>query len=69
MYPLVVAVHPQEPTQFAVGLGDGSVKVIEPNESEGKWGSSPPVDNGIPNGRTSSSTTSNHALDQMQRRE
>ncbi|XP_009338217.2 topless-related protein 3 isoform X1 [Pyrus x bretschneideri] len=69
MYPLVVAVHPQEPTQFAVGLGDGSVKVIEPNESEGKWGSSPPVENGIPNGRTSSSTTSNHALDQKQRRE
>ncbi|KAJ4900652.1 Topless-related protein 3 [Raphanus sativus] len=27
--PLVVAAHPQEPNQFAVGLNDGSVKVIE----------------------------------------
>ncbi|KAI3752557.1 hypothetical protein L2E82_24591 [Cichorium intybus] len=41
-YPVVVAVHPQEQNQFAVGLTDGSVKVIEPLESEGKWGVSPP---------------------------
>ncbi|CAH9087442.1 unnamed protein product [Cuscuta europaea] len=45
VYPLVVAAHPQEPHQFAVGLTDGSVKVIEPLEPEGKWGVSPPVDN------------------------
>ncbi|CAB4315694.1 unnamed protein product [Prunus armeniaca] len=70
VYPLVVAVHPQEPNQFAVGLGDGSVKVIEPTESEGKWGSSPPIENGTLNGRAgSSSTTSNHTHDQIQRRE
>ncbi|KAI3810476.1 hypothetical protein L1987_20091 [Smallanthus sonchifolius] len=37
-YPLVVAAHPQEQNQFAVGLTDGSVKVIEPSESQGKWG-------------------------------
>ncbi|XP_047162512.1 topless-related protein 3-like isoform X1 [Vigna umbellata] len=68
LYPLVVAAHPLEPNQFAVGLTDGSVKVIEPSESEGKWGSSPPMDNGILNGRTaSSSTTSNHTADQAQR--
>nr|XP_016502088.1 PREDICTED: protein TPR1-like [Nicotiana tabacum] len=68
VYPLVVAAHPQEPSQFAVGLSDGTVKVIEPLESEGKWGLSPPVDNGILNGRTaSSSTTSNHVADQVQR--
>ncbi|KAA8536804.1 hypothetical protein F0562_029282 [Nyssa sinensis] len=68
VYPLVVAAHPQEPHQFAVGLTDGSVKVMEPSESEGKWGESPPVDNGMLNGRTgSSSTTSNHASDQVQR--
>lgn len=68
LYPLVVAAHPLEPNQFAVGLTDGSVKVIEPSESEGKWGSSPPMDNGILNGRTaSSSTTSNHTADQPQR--
>lgn len=61
MYPLVVAAHPLEPNQFAVGLTDGSVKVMEPSESEGKWGVTPPADNGMLNGRTtSSSTTSNH---------
>ncbi|PON89542.1 Topless-related protein [Trema orientale] len=68
VYPLVVASHPQERNQFAVGLTDGSVKVIEPVESEGKWGTSPPTDNGILSGRTgSSSTASNHTPDQMQR--
>lgn len=68
MYPLVVAAHPQETNQFAIGMTDGSVKVIEPTESEGKWGSSPPMDNGILNGRpSSSSTTSNHTPDQAQR--
>ncbi|KAJ4957139.1 hypothetical protein NE237_013922 [Protea cynaroides] len=68
VYPLVVAAHPQEPNQLAIGLIDGSVKVIEPAESEGKWGVAAPVDNGIPNGRTgASSTTSNPASGQIQR--
>lgn len=68
VYPVVVAAHPQDPNQFAVGLTDGSVKVIEPSESEAKWGVSPPVDNGMLNGRTaSSSTTSNHGPDAVQR--
>lgn len=68
VYPLVVATHPVDPNQLALGLTDGSVKVIEPTESEGKWGTSPPVDNGVLNGRTtSSSTTSNHTPDQLQR--
>ncbi|KAL1545997.1 Topless-related protein 3 [Salvia divinorum] len=66
--PVVVAAHPQEANQFAVGLTDGSVKVIEPTESDGKWGVSPPADNGLLNGRTgSSSTANNHAADQVQR--
>ncbi|XP_057494321.1 topless-related protein 3-like isoform X2 [Actinidia eriantha] len=61
VYPIVIAAHPQEPNQFATGLTDGSVKVMEPLESEGKWGVVPPVDNGMLNGRTaSSSATSNH---------
>lgn len=67
---MVVAAHPQEPNQFAVGLTDGSVKVIEPTESDSKWGFSPPSDNGLLNGRAggSSSTASNHAPpDQVQR--
>ncbi|KAK6288587.1 hypothetical protein POUND7_000128 [Theobroma cacao] len=68
VYPLVVAAHPMEANQFAIGLSDGSVKVMESTESEGKWGVSPPVDNGVLNGRTtSSSTTSNHTPDQLQR--
>uniref|UniRef100_A0A0D9UZ66 CTLH domain-containing protein n=1 Tax=Leersia perrieri TaxID=77586 RepID=A0A0D9UZ66_9ORYZ len=68
VYPLVVAAHPQESNQFAVGLSDGSVKVIEPLESEGKWGTTPPTENGLPNGRTStSSATSNPTADQIQR--
>ncbi|CAA7024735.1 unnamed protein product [Microthlaspi erraticum] len=62
--PLVVAAHPQEPNQFAVGLNDGSVKVIEPTEAEGKWGMVPPSE-AINN--TSPSTTSNQTPEQLQR--
>lgn len=68
VYPIVVAAHPQEPNQFAVGLTDGSVKVIEPSESEGKWGTTLPVDNGVLNGRQAQPSTSNiHTPDQAQR--
>uniref|UniRef100_A0A0C9S7L9 TSA: Wollemia nobilis Ref_Wollemi_Transcript_8205_4327 transcribed RNA sequence n=1 Tax=Wollemia nobilis TaxID=56998 RepID=A0A0C9S7L9_9CONI len=45
-YPLVIASHPSEPNQFALGMMDGGVYVIEPSESEGKWGVGPPPDNG-----------------------
>ncbi|KAF3541577.1 hypothetical protein F2Q69_00024917 [Brassica cretica] len=61
--PLVVAAHPQEPNQFAVGLNDGSVKVIEPTEAEGKWGMVPPSE-AI---KTSPSTTNNRTQEQLQR--
>lgn len=46
VYPLVIAAHPSEPNQFALGLTDGSVHVLEPLEQGGTWGSSPPVENG-----------------------
>ncbi|GLJ08649.1 hypothetical protein SUGI_0092930 [Cryptomeria japonica] len=46
VYPLVVAAHPSEPNQFSLGLTDGSVIVMEPPESEGKWGTGPPIENG-----------------------
>ncbi|XP_019175858.1 PREDICTED: protein TPR1-like [Ipomoea nil] len=49
VYAVVIAAHPQEPNQLAIGLTDGSVKVIEPLESEGEWGISPPVDTEILN--------------------
>lgn len=35
-----------EPNQFALGLTDGGVHVLEPLESEGKWSMSPPSENG-----------------------
>ncbi|KAK7824782.1 topless-related protein 2 [Quercus suber] len=66
--PLVVTAHPQEPNQLAVGMTDGSVKVIEPLESEGKWGVAVPVDTGMQNGRTASpSIANNPAPEQLQR--
>ncbi|KAJ4707841.1 Protein TOPLESS [Melia azedarach] len=46
IYSYPIAAHPKEPSQFAVGLSDGSVLVFEPLESEGKWGSSQPLQNG-----------------------
>ena len=46
VHPLVIAAHPSEPNQFALGLTDGGVHILEPLESEGKWGTSPPIENG-----------------------
>ncbi|KAA8525517.1 hypothetical protein F0562_007372 [Nyssa sinensis] len=48
VYPIVIATHPQECNQFALGLTDGSVHVFEPLESEGQWGTPPVLDNGSP---------------------
>ncbi|KAK3189089.1 hypothetical protein Dsin_028650 [Dipteronia sinensis] len=69
VYPLVVTAHPHEPNQLAVGLTNGSVKVIEPSESERKWGVPAPIDNGTENGRTAatSSTANNPTPEQLQR--
>lgn len=46
MYPLVIAAHPNDPNQFALGQTDGGVTILEPLESEGKWGTTPPTENG-----------------------
>ncbi|XP_061376425.1 topless-related protein 1-like [Gastrolobium bilobum] len=35
VYPISIAAHPQKPSQFAVGLTDGSVYVLEPREPDG----------------------------------
>ncbi|XP_077217768.1 protein TPR1-like isoform X2 [Tasmannia lanceolata] len=68
VYPIVVATNPHEPNQLATGLTDGTIKVLEPSESEGRWGSAVPIDNGLPNGRAAaSSTNSNPAAQQLQR--
>ncbi|XVE89075.1 hypothetical protein DITRI_Ditri19aG0121100 [Diplodiscus trichospermus] len=44
VYPVVIAAHPSEPNQFALGLSDGGVHVLEPPE-EGNWGSSTLLEN------------------------
>jgi len=54
VYPLVIAAHPSEPYQFAVGLTDGGIQVIEPLESECKWGIRP-LDNGTVNSNPAAS--------------
>uniref|UniRef100_A0A2N9EEB4 CTLH domain-containing protein n=1 Tax=Fagus sylvatica TaxID=28930 RepID=A0A2N9EEB4_FAGSY len=66
VYPLVIAAHPQEPNQFAVGLSDGDVNVFEPLESEGKWGVPPPVENGSATCISTVSPLAASGLDQPQ---
>lgn len=63
VYPLVIAAHPSEPNQFALGLTDGGVHILEPLESEGKWGTPSPTENGP----GPSSTPGAAGLDQPQR--
>lgn len=58
MYPLVIASHPSDPNQFALGLTDGGIHILEPLESEGKWGTSPPIENGARPSTTSSAVVS-----------
>ncbi|XP_019160222.1 PREDICTED: uncharacterized protein LOC109156819 [Ipomoea nil] len=49
VFQVVIAAHPQEPIQFAIGLTDGSVIVIELLKSKVKWKVSLAVDNHILN--------------------
>ncbi|XVE71480.1 hypothetical protein DITRI_Ditri10aG0153700 [Diplodiscus trichospermus] len=58
VFPLVIAAHPSDPNQFALGLTDGGVHILEPLESEGKWGTSPPVENGAGPSTTSAAPSS-----------
>jgi hypothetical protein len=46
VYPLVVAAHPSEPNQIALGMSDGAVHVLEPFDIEQKWGGPSSQDNG-----------------------
>ncbi|KAJ8485525.1 hypothetical protein OPV22_018010 [Ensete ventricosum] len=45
-YPMVIAAHPSEPNQIALGMSDGAVHVVEPSEADSKWGAAPPQENG-----------------------
>ncbi|KAL3835512.1 hypothetical protein ACJIZ3_010248 [Penstemon smallii] len=67
VHPLVIAAHPQESNQFALGLSDGSVHVIEPLESEGRWGVPQPVENGSGNSVPTTPLGGASASDQAQR--
>ncbi|KAF5442396.1 hypothetical protein F2P56_035059 [Juglans regia] len=46
VYPLVIAAHPSEPNQIALGMSDGTVHVVEPLDVEQKWGVQSCQDNG-----------------------
>ncbi|CAL5441153.1 unnamed protein product [Camellia sinensis] len=37
-FPVVVAAHPSQPNQIALGMSDGAVYVIEPFDAEQNWG-------------------------------
>lgn len=65
--PLVIAAHPQEPYQFAIGLSDGGVHVFEPLESEGKWGVPPPDENGSASSVAATPSVGTSGSDQPQR--
>ncbi|XAR70707.1 hypothetical protein NMG60_11027659 [Bertholletia excelsa] len=45
-FPVVIAAHPSDPNQIALGMSDGAVHVIEPSEGETKWGGTVPQENG-----------------------
>uniref|UniRef100_A0A7N0U966 CTLH domain-containing protein n=1 Tax=Kalanchoe fedtschenkoi TaxID=63787 RepID=A0A7N0U966_KALFE len=57
VYPLVIASHPSDPNQIALGMSNGAVHVIEPAEAEPKRGGSQSQENG-----SRPSSSSNPAL-------
>ncbi|XP_072978212.1 protein TPR3-like [Typha angustifolia] len=67
VHPLVIAAHPSEANQFALGLTDGGVHVLEPLESEGKWGVPPPAENGSPSSLSTPLPAGASSSDQPQR--
>ncbi|KAM3397271.1 protein TOPLESS-RELATED PROTEIN 2 isoform X1 [Capsicum galapagoense] len=45
-FPVVIAAHPSDSNQFALGMSDGAVHVMEPSDAELRWGGSSSQDNG-----------------------
>lgn len=60
---MVIAAHPTEPNQIALGMSDGAVHVVEPSDAEPKWGAPAPLDN---NSGTLPSISSNQSLNNNQ---
>lgn len=46
-FPVVIAAHPSDPNQFALGMSDGAVHVMEPSDGEAKWGGMTSQENGV----------------------
>ncbi|KAE8723627.1 Topless-related protein 4 [Hibiscus syriacus] len=65
--PLVIAAHPSEANEFALGLSDGGVHVFEPLESENKWGVPPPVENGSASSMAATTSVGAPGSEQAQR--
>ncbi|KAG0486752.1 hypothetical protein HPP92_008847 [Vanilla planifolia] len=64
IYPNVVAAHPLEANQIAVGMSDGTIHVVEPSDVEQKWGGSVQVqENGAIPSISSNPSLSNQASD------
>lgn len=47
MRPSAVVSHPKKPEQIALGLSNGEVVILEPENPKGTWVVQPPVSNGI----------------------
>ena len=60
---MVIATHPSEPYQIALGMSDGAVHVIEPSDAEPKWGGSVPQENGASSSVPSSSALNSQPSD------
>ncbi|OMP03724.1 hypothetical protein CCACVL1_02292 [Corchorus capsularis] len=45
-FAVVIAAHPSEPNQIALGMSDGTVHVVEPYDVDLKWGTTPSQENG-----------------------
>lgn len=55
----MIAAHPADPGQFALGMSDGAVYVVEPLAAEQKWGGLVTQDNGaLPSNPSSSALNS-----------
>lgn len=66
VYPQVIVGHPFEPHQFALGLTDGRVFVLEPKESSLDWGTEPSVENAQENSRPEASADAEIADEKME---
>ncbi|PKA66218.1 Topless-related protein 1 [Apostasia shenzhenica] len=59
VYPIVIAAHPSESNQIALGMTDGTVHMAEPSDVELKWGGPMPA---LENGTALQSISSNPSL-------